>query len=174
MAVPSPLPEIGQFVKFRDNNGNVGWAIVSSGPVTVNGEDFLVLVTGSPNGVNFDLVTFDATGAANNSWNYDPRFPAGFFPDDVAALASDLAQAQSNITALQGAVTALQSAVTALQDAMTPAQSAITALQTDSGLHTTALAQIRTRYPAHFHGLLGLGGDPVGSDGDLSYTLPGD
>lgn len=46
--------------------------------------------------------------------------------------------------------------------------------QADIDLHTTALAEIRDKYPDHAHGLLGLGGDPLGSDGDLTYTLPGD
>jgi hypothetical protein len=59
-------------------------------------------------------------------------------------------------------------------DALEAAQSTITALQADVVLLVTALAEVRAKYPEHFHGLLGLNGDPVGTSGDLGYTLPGD
>lgn len=59
-------------------------------------------------------------------------------------------------------------------DALEAAQSSITALQADVVLLVTALAEIRSKYPEHFHGLLGLNGDPVGTSGDLGYSLPGD
>lgn len=51
---------------------------------------------------------------------------------------------------------------------------AVTALQYDVAALAAALAEIRTKYPSHYHGLLGLNGDPVGSSGDLNYELPGD
>jgi hypothetical protein len=50
----------------------------------------------------------------------------------------------------------------------------IAALQADVALLTAALVEIRTKYPAHYHGLLGLNGEPVGVGGDLTYSLPGD
>lgn len=59
-------------------------------------------------------------------------------------------------------------------DALEEAQTTITALQADVVLLVTALTEIREKYPEHFHGLLGLNGDPVGTSGDLSYSLPGD
>jgi hypothetical protein len=50
----------------------------------------------------------------------------------------------------------------------------VAALQADVALLTAALAEIRSKYPEHFHGLLGLNGEPVGDGGDLTYSLPGD
>lgn len=67
---------------------------------------------------------------------------------------------------------ALDSRIDALEGAGTGA--AITALQYDVAALAAALAEIRTKYPSHYHGLLGLNGDPVGSSGDLNYELPGD
>jgi hypothetical protein len=48
------------------------------------------------------------------------------------------------------------------------------ALETDVALLTAALTEIQSKYPTHYHGLLGLNGEPVGSGGDLTYSLPGD
>lgn len=50
----------------------------------------------------------------------------------------------------------------------------IAALQADVALLTAALVELRSKYPSHYHDQLGLAGDPVGSSGELSYTLPGE
>lgn len=77
-----------------------------------------------------------------------------------------------NTPSPETAVAALDARLDALEGAGTGA--AIVALQYDIAALDAALAEIRTKYPAHFHGLLGLNGNPVGSSGDLSYSLPSD
>lgn len=75
-------------------------------------------------------------------------------------------------TSIIADVAALDARLDALEAAGTG--TAITALQYDVAALAAALAEIRTKYPSHYHGLLGLNGDPVGSSGDLNYELPGD
>lgn len=50
----------------------------------------------------------------------------------------------------------------------------VAAMESSAAMYTAALVELRSKYPAHFHGLLGLNGEPVGDSGDLSYSLPGD
>lgn len=77
-----------------------------------------------------------------------------------------------NTPAPEDAIVALDTRVDALEAADPGGD--ITALQADVALLTAALVEIRTKYPAHYHGLLGLNGDPVGSSGNLDYSLPGE
>jgi hypothetical protein len=86
----------------------------------------------------------DTTG----TWRADPDYPEGV---TAASLTTDVAA-----KADAGDLSALDDVVA------------------DGALYTAALAQIRDRYPDHWHGLLGLNGDPQGTDGELDYTLPGD
>jgi hypothetical protein len=72
----------------------------------------------------------------------------------------------------ESVLTALDARLDALEGAGTGA--AIIALQYDLAALDAALVEIRTKYPTHYHGLLGLAGDPVGSSGELSYSLPSD
>jgi hypothetical protein len=82
----------------------------------------------------------------------------------------DVCDEMPNTPSPETAIAALDTRI----DALETAQATVTALQADVALLVTALAEVRTKYPEHFHGLLGINGDPVGDNGDLGYALPGD
>lgn len=84
----------------------------------------------------------------------------------------DICDELPNTADPEAALVALDARLDALEGAGTAA--ALINLQYDIAALDAALAEIRTKYPGHYHGLLGLAGDPVGSSGDLSYSLPSD
>lgn len=93
-------------------------------------------------------------------------------PDGDADNIGDACDILPNLPDPEATIAALDTRLDALEAAGTPA--AIASLQYDIAALSAALAEIRTKYPEHYHGLLGLAGDPVGNNGDLNYDLPND